>query len=67
VEAVQWQDAAALRVEPVEAFAATGLRHREQAVSVGPQHEVSRDLNRAPGHADIVGSDGRFGKALLSV
>ena len=55
MEAVQRQDAAALRVQPVEAFAATGLRHREQAVSVGPQHEVSRDLNRAPGHAAYCG------------
>ena len=67
MEAVQRQDAAALRVEPVEPFAAPGLRHREQPVAVGPQHQVRRDLNRAPGHADIVGSDGRFGKALLSV
>ena len=65
VEAVQRQDAAALRVQPVEALAAAGLGHREQAVTVGPQHEVSRDLHRAPGHAAYCGVGWRVREGTL--
>src|ERR1700693_5537879 len=66
MEAIQRHDAPALRVQPVETLTAAGLGHREQAVTVGPQHEVSRDLNGAPGHAAYCGVGWRVRKDTLA-
>ena len=55
VEAVERQDAAALRVEPVEPLAAPRLGHREQAMAIGAQHQLGGDLHGAPGHVLLCG------------
>ena len=62
MEPVQRQDAAVLRVQPVQPLAATRLGHGEQPVPVGPQHQVSRDLNRAPGHGLLWGRTAGSGR-----
>ena len=63
VEAIQRQDAAALRVQPEQPAAVPGLRHREQPMAIGTQDQFGRDLEDSAGHG---GSVGRLGPGRKS-
>jgi hypothetical protein len=62
VKIVQWQDAALFGVKPLEAIAAPGFRHGEEAGLIGTEHEDRRDLEGTARHRGMLGDRAVDGK-----